>query len=61
MFDANGDQIEEDVLRAVKLVPIAGEQEHCSVVVEQVERKGAGFAFVSVFLLLGMALRRRLS
>lgn len=61
MVDENGDQIEEDVLRAVKLVPIpGGEQENCSVVVEQIERKGAGFGFMSVFFLLAMAIRRKL-
>jgi hypothetical protein len=60
MLDENGEQIEEDVLRAVKLVKITGEQENCDVVVEQVARKGAGFGFMSVFLLLGLAIRRKL-
>lgn len=58
MLDAQGEQMMEDVVRAVTVVPTDGEIEDCSTVDDPVERKGAGFGFVSL-LVLGAALFRR--
>lgn len=59
MLDDKGEQLFEDVVRAVTLEPIAGEIEDCSKVEEKVERKGAGLGFSSIFLLALVGLRRR--
>ncbi|SEK86671.1 Protein of unknown function [Colwellia chukchiensis] len=59
MFDEQGEQLFEDVVRAVSLKPIAGEIENCSEVEEKTERKGAGLGLSSLFLLVLVALRRR--
>lgn len=61
MTDSSGAQLMEDVVRAVKLSPIAGEVEDCSEVEEKVERQGAGFGLFSIFTLLGLTLTRRLN
>ena len=60
MRDADGEIDVEDVVRAVKLVPVDGEIEGCNVVVEKVERKGAGFGWLSLFAMLTFALQRKL-
>ncbi|WDE07768.1 DUF3466 family protein [Thalassomonas viridans] len=61
MRDADGEVDVEDVVRAVKLVPIDGEVEGCNSVVEKVERKGAGFGWLSLFAMLTFGLRRKLN
>ncbi|WDE01432.1 DUF3466 family protein [Thalassomonas actiniarum] len=60
MRDANGEIDVEDVVRAVKLVPIDGDIEGCNSVVEKVERSGAGFGLLSLFAMLTFGLRRKL-
>ncbi|WDE14123.1 DUF3466 family protein [Thalassomonas haliotis] len=60
MRDADGVVDKEDVVRAVKLVPVAGESEGCNAAVEKVERQGAGSALLSFFALLTLVLRRKL-
>ncbi|NQZ23505.1 MAG: DUF3466 family protein [Colwellia sp.] len=55
-----GEQLVEDVVRAVTLRPIAGEVEDCSVVEEKVERQGASFGFAGLFTLLVLGFRRTL-
>ena len=60
MFDKDtGEQLVEDVVRAVTLKPIVGEIEDCSSVEEKVEREGAGLGFISLFALLTFGFRRR--
>lgn len=60
MFDKDtGDQLVEDVVRAVTLKPITGELEDCSEVEEKVERQGAGLGFISFFALLAFGFTRR--
>jgi len=60
MYDANGDALVEDVLRAVKMSPVSGgEIEDCSKVDEKVERKGAGFGFLTICSLFLLGLSRR--
>ncbi|MBA6390722.1 DUF3466 family protein [Colwellia sp. BRX10-3] len=59
MLDDQGEQLLEDVVRAVTLKPIAGEIENCSGVEEKIERQGAGFGFSSILLLMLVGLRRR--
>jgi len=60
MFDKDtGDQLVEDVVRAVTLRPITGEIEDCSEVEEKVERSGAGLGFISLFALLTFGFTRR--
>jgi hypothetical protein len=59
MLDDQGEQLLEDVVRAVTLKPITGEIENCSGVEEKVERQGAGFGFSSILLLIFAGLRRR--
>jgi hypothetical protein len=54
-----GEQLVEDVVRAVTLKPIAGEIEDCSAVEEKVEREGAGLGFISFFALLTFGFTRR--
>jgi uncharacterized membrane protein len=59
MFDkVTGEQLVEDVVRAVTLKPIEGELEDCSEVEEKVERKGASFGFAGLFTLLILGFRR---
>ena len=59
MLDAQGNQLFEDVVRAVTLKSINGEVEDCSAVKEKIERQGAGFGLTSLFLLIFVGLRRR--
>jgi len=59
MYDSDGVLLVEDVVRAVKLSPIAGEIEDCSKVEEKVERKGAGFGMLSLFFLSLLGFARR--
>ena len=60
MFDVDtGDQLVEDVVRAITLKPIAGEIEDCSDVEEKVERQGAGLGFMSLFALLTFGFTRK--
>jgi hypothetical protein len=54
-----GEQLVEDVVRAVTLKPITGEIEDCSEVEEKVEREGAGLGFISLFALLTFGFTRR--
>ncbi len=61
MYDADGEAMMEDVVRAVKLAPIAGEIEDCSEVEEKVERKGAGLGSFSALALLLFGFARRFS
>ena len=56
--DEDGNQLTEDVVRAVTLRPIAGEIEDCSEVEEKVERKGAGIG-LGLFALFGLLGIRR--
>ncbi|WP_206485721.1 DUF3466 family protein [Thalassotalea sp. G2M2-11] len=60
MYDDSGNALTEDVLRAVKLSPIAGEVEDCSEVQEKIERKGAGFGWLTGISLFLFGLHRRL-
>ena len=60
MFDDQGNQLVEDVVRAVKLSPIDGEVEDCSAVEEKVERQGAGLGLGAIFSLLTFGLARRI-
>ncbi|GLX80419.1 hypothetical protein tinsulaeT_37590 [Thalassotalea insulae] len=59
MYDSEGEALTEDVIRAVKLSPIAGEIEDCSKVEEKVERKGASFGGFSALALLLFGFARR--
>jgi len=59
MLDSQGEQLFEDVVRAVTLKPTNGEIEDCSEVEEKVERKGAGFGLGALCLLMLVGLRRR--
>ena len=61
MRDADGEVDVEDVIRAVKLVPIDGEIEGCSSVVEEVKRKGGGFGLLPLFAMMIFGLRRKFS
>lgn len=59
-YDENGQQVFEDVLRAVKLAPITGGQvEDCSETEEKVERQGAGTGLFSLFILLITGVSRK--
>jgi uncharacterized membrane protein len=62
MFDKDtGEQLLEDVVRAVTLKPLVdGEIEDCSEVEEKVERQGAGLGFISLFALLTFGFTRRI-
>jgi hypothetical protein len=61
MLDAvTGEQLLEDVVRAVTLKPITGEIEDCSEIEEKIERQGAGLGFISFFALLTFGFRRSL-
>lgn len=59
MYDTDGEALLEDVVRAVKMAPIAGEIDDCSKVDEKVERKGAGFGLLSIALLSLVSITRR--
>ncbi|MEW6984495.1 DUF3466 family protein [Colwelliaceae bacterium 6471] len=59
MLGDDGQQLTEDVVRAIKLAPLAGEIEDCSQVEEKVERQGAGFGMFTALALFLMALTRR--
>ncbi len=59
MVDEKGEQLMEDVVRAVTLKPTDGEIEDCSIVEEKVERQGAGFGLTGLVLLIFSGLRRR--
>ncbi|WP_448549780.1 DUF3466 family protein [Thalassotalea fusca] len=59
MLDTDGTQLQEDVVRAVKLSPIDGEVEDCSAVEEKVERQGAGFGFGLLLSMLTFGFGRR--
>jgi len=56
--DTNGNQLTEDVIRAVTLKPIVGEIEDCSQVEEKIKRQGAGFGWLSLLLLPLVMFRR---
>lgn len=56
--DADGNQLTEDVIRAVTLKPTAGEIEDCSKVEEKIKRQGAGFSWLSLLLLPLVMVRR---
>jgi hypothetical protein len=61
LLDATtGEQLVEDVVRAVTLRPITGEVEDCSETEEKVVREGAGLGFISFFALLTFGFTRRL-
>ncbi|MBU2893473.1 DUF3466 family protein [Colwellia sp. D2M02] len=63
MLDSDGSPLTEDVVRAVTLVPIAGEVEDCFDEEEKVERQGASFnllALLSLFGLFGVRLYKRI-
>ena len=59
MVDEKGEQLMEDVVRAVTLKPTDGEIEDCSEVEEKIERQGAGFGLTGLVLLMFAGLRRR--
>jgi hypothetical protein len=59
MVDGKGEQLLEDVVRAVTLKPTDGEIEDCSKVEEKIERQGAGFGLTGLVLLMFSGLRRR--
>jgi hypothetical protein len=59
MLSDDGTQLTEDVVRAIKLAPTSGEIEDCSKVEEKVERKGAGFGFGTLLVLVLVGLRRK--
>ncbi len=58
-FDKDGNQLKEDVIRAVTLQPIAGKIEDCSSVKGKIKRKGASFGWFSLLLLVPIAFRRK--
>ncbi len=59
VLGSDGNQLTEDVVRAVTLKPITGEIEDCSIVAEKSVRQGASFGFLSLLLLLPLAFRRK--
>jgi hypothetical protein len=59
MYDSSGDALKEDVVRAVKMAPVAGEIEDCSQVDEKIERQGAGLGLFTVFSLFLIGFARR--
>ena len=62
MLSESGEQLVEDVVRAVTLRPISGEIEDCSEVAEdRVERQGAGFGFGILAFLAAFGFRRKQS
>jgi len=56
----SGEQLVEDVVRAVTLKPVTGEIEDCSESEEKVERQGAGFGFFSLLALFSVGFTRRI-
>jgi hypothetical protein len=61
MSNEAGEQLFEDVVRAVKLAPITGEVENCTKVeAETTKRQGAGLGLTSMAALLLFGLRRRI-
>jgi hypothetical protein len=62
MSNEAGEQLYEDVVRAVKLAPITGEVENCTKIEAEItKRQGAGLGFTSMAALLLFGLRRRVS
>ncbi|WP_076419920.1 DUF3466 family protein [Colwellia sp. UCD-KL20] len=61
VLDSNGDPVQEEVVRAVKLQPIeGGELNDCSEVEEKLERQGASFGVFMPLVLLVVGFRRKL-
>lgn len=60
VLDTNGDPVQEEVVRAVKLQPINGEINDCSEVEEKLERQGASFGLFMPLVLLVVGFRRKL-
>ncbi|WP_077342073.1 DUF3466 family protein [Pseudocolwellia agarivorans] len=61
VLDDNGDPVQEEVVRAVKLQPIeGGELNDCSEVEEKLERQGASFGVFMPLVLLVVGFRRKL-
>lgn len=59
-YDADGNQVFEDVLRAVKLAPTGGQIDDCSATEEKVERQGASTGTLGLFMLLMVGFGRRI-
>lgn len=59
MLGEDGEQLVEDVVRAVTLKPIPGEVEDCSKVEDKVERKGASIGWAILALLASFGFRRK--
>ena len=63
IVDSNGDPVNEEVLRAIKLTPVDGEIETCTTDAEyeeeKVERQGASVSFILLFVLGVLGFRRR--
>jgi len=59
LLDDKGEQLFEDVARAITMKPIDGEIEDCSKVEDKVERQGAGFGITGLILLTLAGIRRR--
>jgi len=59
MLGEDGQQLVEDVVRAVTLTPIPGEIEDCSEVIDKVERKGASIGWALFALLASFGFRRK--
>lgn len=60
VLDANGETVYEDVIRAVKLTPIAGENVNCDLVEGNfIERKGASISWFALCLLGFFSVFRR--
>lgn len=58
-FDEVGEPIFDEVARAIKLTPIDGEIESCSVEDDSVERQGASFGLFMPLILLLVGFRRK--
>ncbi|WP_286267499.1 DUF3466 family protein [Thalassotalea atypica] len=59
MLGEDGEQLVEDVVRAVTLKPIPGEVEDCSKVEDKVERKGGALGWGLLGLLISFGFRRK--
>ena len=59
MYNSSGEALMEDVVRAVKMAPVAGEIEDCSEVEEKIERQGAGFGLFTLCSLFLAGFARR--
>ena len=59
MHGDDGEELFEDVARAVMLVKIEGEIEDCSEIEGKFKRKGAGLGFISLFSLMVFGFSRR--